>query len=48
MDPLGFDTAGVNYDQLGSARRGRHEMREAGHPPTDILDLNVRWKPCPH
>jgi hypothetical protein len=47
-DPLGFDTAGVNYDQLGSARRGRHEMREAGHPSTDILDLNIRWKPWPH
>src|SRR5262249_3201407 len=47
-DPLGFDTAGVNYDQFGSARRGRHEMREAGHSSTDILDLNVRWKPLPH
>jgi hypothetical protein len=47
-DPLGFDTAGVNYDQLGSTRRGRHEMREAGHPSTDILDLNIRWKPWPH
>jgi len=47
-DPLGFDTAGVNYNQLGSAWWGRHEMREAGHLSTDILDLNVRWKPGPH
>jgi hypothetical protein len=23
-------------------------MREADHPPTDILDLNIRWKPWPH
>ena len=47
-DPLGFDTAGVNDNQLGSAWWGRHETREAGHLSTDILDLNVRWKPWPH
>jgi hypothetical protein len=23
-------------------------MREASHPSTDILDLNIRWKPSPH
>jgi hypothetical protein len=35
-------------NQLGSARRARHELREAGHPSTDHLDLNVRWMPWPH
>lgn len=40
-NPLGFDTAHVDHHQLGSTRRARHELREAGHPATDIIDLNI-------
>src|SRR5262249_26881152 len=47
-DPLGSDTARVDWDHLGSARWVRNEMREARHSSTDVLDLSVRWKPWPH
>src|SRR6266496_5731865 len=45
---LGFDPAGFACDHLGSARWARNEMHGARHSSTDILDLNVRWKPRPH
>jgi hypothetical protein len=41
-DLLGFDAASVNRNKLSSARWAWHELRQAGHPSTDIFDLNVR------
>jgi hypothetical protein len=47
-DPLRLDATGVDGNQLGSSRRGRHKPREAGDLPTGIRDLNVRSRPRPH